>query len=371
MQNMLPLRVIIVSNQPTPYRREFFEALSARVQLRVFYLVPRERDRNWNVPLRPGEEVLSEAILPPGARLAARGGARLARRLRTLDADTLIIGGYDAAIPFAVSLAICRLRNWSFVLWSGTHGLSMARQSSLVRRVRRCYFRAPDGVATYSSRACTFAQHMGALHVAAIGNAHRDLRPYLPSRTLRPPSNRICKILYVGKVMGSKNLKTAETAITLFAEERNLHVEWHIAGRIMEPRLLTGQGYELVMHGPLEGPALGKLLAAADLLLHPSMSETWGLAIAEAMQCGLLVACDVRVGCVPDLAQDGETAIVGDMSTPEGVLAALSRFAGLTTHERDAILRRAVERAQAYNASAVAHRLATFMAELPTRRPRV
>ena len=51
--------------------------------------------------------------------------------------------------------------------------------------------------------------------------------------------------------------------------------------------------------------------AAADCLVLPSdFGETWGLVVNEAMVCGLPAIVSDRVGCGPDLVQDGVTGAI-------------------------------------------------------------
>jgi glycosyltransferase involved in cell wall biosynthesis len=50
---------------------------------------------------------------------------------------------------------------------------------------------------------------------------------------------------------------------------------------------------------------------AADFLALPSdFGETWGLVVNEAMACGLPALVSDRVGCGPDLVEDGVTGAV-------------------------------------------------------------
>lgn len=50
-------------------------------------------------------------------------------------------------------------------------------------------------------------------------------------------------------------------------------------------------------------------LAGADLMIHPSIAESFGFAVLEGMRAGLpVVAC--RVGGIPEFAIDGKTAIL-------------------------------------------------------------
>ena len=53
-------------------------------------------------------------------------------------------------------------------------------------------------------------------------------------------------------------------------------------------------GGRVRMHGPLVGPRLEAAYAAADLLVHPSRAETYGMVLSEALARGLpVVASDV------------------------------------------------------------------------------
>jgi len=47
------------------------------------------------------------------------------------------------------------------------------------------------------------------------------------------------------------------------------------------------------------------LYQAADLFCLPSVSETWGLAVNEAMACSKAILVSDKVGCAVDLVKDG------------------------------------------------------------------
>jgi len=58
------------------------------------------------------------------------------------------------------------------------------------------------------------------------------------------------------------------------------------------------------------------IYAAADLLVLPSSSETWGLVVNEAMACSTPAIVSDMVGCAPDLIEEGQTGYqypVGDI----------------------------------------------------------
>src|SRR5207244_10302549 len=69
--------------------------------------------------------------------------------------------------------------------------------------------------------------------------------------------------------------------------------------------------------GFLDQAALGRAYAAADCLVLPSRSETWGLVVNEALATGLPAIVSRGVGCAPDLVRSpkvGRVYPVGDVS---------------------------------------------------------
>ena len=68
--------------------------------------------------------------------------------------------------------------------------------------------------------------------------------------------------------------------------------------------------------------ALPAIYAAADALILPSRSETFGVVVLEAMHAGLPVVVSDRVGCAEDLVSDGVTGF----RFPSGNAAALAEL---------------------------------------------
>jgi glycosyltransferase involved in cell wall biosynthesis len=78
------------------------------------------------------------------------------------------------------------------------------------------------------------------------------------------------------------------------------------------------------------------LYAAADLLVLPSVgpSETWGLAINEAMCLGTAVLVSDQVGCQLDLVTEGETGYVCSAGELQSLKAGLGRALGDDSERR-------------------------------------
>jgi glycosyltransferase involved in cell wall biosynthesis len=65
--------------------------------------------------------------------------------------------------------------------------------------------------------------------------------------------------------------------------------------------------------------------AAADLLVLPSESETWGLVANEALACGVPILVSDACGCSADLA-DGTVGLSYPTACAEPLAAAMRRF---------------------------------------------
>jgi glycosyltransferase involved in cell wall biosynthesis len=80
--------------------------------------------------------------------------------------------------------------------------------------------------------------------------------------------------------------------------------------------------------GFLNQSELPAAYVAADVMVLPSESETWGLAVNEAMACGLPAIVADAVGCAPDLIEEGKTGFtfsVGDSADLAERLERLTR----------------------------------------------
>jgi glycosyltransferase involved in cell wall biosynthesis len=79
----------------------------------------------------------------------------------------------------------------------------------------------------------------------------------------------------------------------------------------------------LVQLGFCNQSRMPAVYAAADVLVLPSSSETWGLVANEALACGTPIVVSDSCGCAPDLAADGSVGRVaptGDASALAGAV---------------------------------------------------
>jgi glycosyltransferase involved in cell wall biosynthesis len=112
-----------------------------------------------------------------------------------------------------------------------------------------------------------------------------------------------------------------------------------------------------------------RILAAADVLVLPSASDTWGLVVNEAMAVGTPCVVSDAVGCAPDLVQPGRTGEVFPSGDIPSLVEALGRIRGLTGEDR-LLSPKVQERARLSSLEAAAGGIATLAAAVAGDGPR-
>ena len=139
-------------------------------------------------------------------------------------------------------------------------------------------------------------------------------------------TNHQLLILFAGKLEHRKN---PLLLLEAFAQLQNSNVHLLFAGNgILENTLkartqelnLTTQVHFLNFQNQTQMPALYQ---TCDLFCLPSESETWGLAVNEAMACGKAVLVSDQVGCAVDLVKPNVNGDIFESGNLENLLQKL------------------------------------------------
>jgi glycosyltransferase involved in cell wall biosynthesis/predicted metal-dependent phosphoesterase TrpH len=153
-----------------------------------------------------------------------------------------------------------------------------------------------------------------------------DLERFSPAvgeRELRP--DRIV-ILYIGRLSREKGIDLLADAF-LLARERDRRLHLLVAGGGPEEEHLRRRlGEAATFLGWVEHEPLGGVYAGADVLLFPSVTDTFGQVILEAQASGLPVLA-VDAGASAELIEDGRTGCLApaDPTALAQALCALAR----------------------------------------------
>lgn len=183
-------------------------------------------------------------------------------------------------------------------------------------------------------------------------------------------------LLFVGRVQPLKGLTVAVGALAELPDHRaRLVVVGGPSGpdgpaELARARQLTqelGVADRIVFVPPRPHHLLSTYYRAADVVLVPSRSESFGLVALEAAACGVpVVASDV--GGLRTVVRDGRTGVLVDSRDPSSFAAAAAELLG--DPERMALMgKAAVEDARRYAWATTAGRLRRLYDDLRVRKP--
>ncbi len=81
----------------------------------------------------------------------------------------------------------------------------------------------------------------------------------------------------------------------------------------------------VVLKGSVRHSELPEILEEASLMVHPSLEESFGNTLLEAMACGIPVIAGKYSGAVPFVLDGGNTGCLCDVSNPNEIAAAIER----------------------------------------------
>lgn len=215
--------------------------------------------------------------------------------------------------------------------------------------------RTPDGLAAYRSMLERAHVHLTVSRAQArdlrrrvpdlrdkvdvIGNPVDDAR-FVP---VPAPDGPLLRWVYVGNLVERKNVRTVLEALAVADPRARLTLVGDGPQRdelgALADRL--GVAGRVTWHGPARPDELPGLLAAADVLVHLSDYETFGLTVVEAAMAGLPVVVTRSAGppeTLSDAAEQGLVAFVRVRPSPHEVVAAVTALgARAATCDRAAV----------------------------------
>lgn len=317
-------RLVVITEIIAPYRIPVFNALAQApdLDLQVIFLAENDPElRKWLVykdELQFPYRVLSSwrASLASVKVLLNWG---MARTLRKATPDAIICGGYNDPSDW-VAWSWARRRAIPFFSWVESN-LNDQRSSGAVRlSLKRRYLRGCSGVIVPGKASATYVEKLGvqksriftapnavdnelyargAAQIRADAGNHR--------RALGLPGRYF---LFVGRLVREKgvfdlieaygNLQAGvrEQVGLVLVGDGAARSDLEIQAQAISPGQVIFRGFQ-------QRDQLVADYALAETFVFPTHSDTWGLAVNEAMVCGLPVIVTAVSGCVPDLVQPG------------------------------------------------------------------
>ncbi|MDA3912875.1 glycosyltransferase family 1 protein [Oleiagrimonas sp.] len=326
------------------------EGLRARGH-RVTLVRPRQA-ADAGVPDADGTVRVASAAIPgyPALRFGLPAGRRLTRAWREDRPDALYVATEgplgSSALRYAARLGIPATTGFHtrFDTYASHYGLGWL--TPLVRSYLRRFHRRAVATLVPTDALARELRGLGVEHARVLHRAV-DTQWFHPGRrdqALRSQwgaAPHAPVMLYVGRIAEEKNLPLAVRAFYAMRKRcPELRYVW--VGDGPARHAVESAHPEFIFTGMLHGEALARHYASADMFVFPSLSETFGNVILEALASGLpTVAFDC--GAAHECLRDGYNGIGVAPGDERGFVAACVRlmrdphFAVLRQGARDSV----------------------------------
>jgi glycosyltransferase involved in cell wall biosynthesis len=144
-------------------------------------------------------------------------------------------------------------------------------------------------------------------------------------------------VLFVGKLIALKEIPTIVDALARLVRTGKtvrlvLVGSGPLAGELAA--MANARSLPVTFVGFVNQARMPEVYAAADIVVLPSSSETWGLVVNEAFACGVPAVVSDRVGCGPDMIDDGTTGSIVPVGDVERLAEAIGHWTDTRSTER-------------------------------------
>jgi glycosyltransferase involved in cell wall biosynthesis len=341
-------KLAIITTHPIQYYAPVFQLLSERgnIALKVFYTWGRDAQHkydpgfgkpiNWDIPLLNGYsyEWLENTAKQPGSHhFDGIVNPDIITRIEAYEPDAILVFGW----AYQGHLKALRYFKGKIpVLFRGDSVL-LKRNNLLIKTLRylrlRWIYQYIDHafyVGTNNKRyflkyglkedQLTFAPH------AVDNERFMQPEPTIDIKRELGIADEYIVILFAGKLEIVKSPLLLLTAF-LKLKQSNTHLIFAGDGEL-EPELKRVAGAAKNVHflGFKNQAVMPAIYQACNLFCLPSLSETWGLAVNEAMACGKAILVSNKVGCAVDLVKPNENGIIFKSEDADDLLLSLKKL---------------------------------------------
>lgn len=295
------LRVLVVSNIPTPYQTDFLSELAKHCALKATFLWARETNRDWTLTMPEWMSVIEHTD-------NATSKQKFRAILDELKPDVVIVGGYR--LPLANWLKLYCLKHRAQYFYWMEKPLPTSGWRILARKIMWALtLPFANGVIGIGSEAVAaygpFARRTFNMPYS-INAARYAKRAHEPSFPLR--------FFFVGQFIRRKG--TAEL-IQAFASLPPEKVILSLAGSGEQKALVDAaiaKHTNIKLLGFMEPDALAAEFSKHDVFILPSRHDGWAVVVAEAMAAGLPVISTMHTGAFVDLVANQDCGRVCEVT---------------------------------------------------------
>jgi hypothetical protein len=312
-------RLVFLTNFIPPYIKPVLETLARRHgQLRVLLSTPMEANRSWQLDWGGLDVVVQKTVTIAGKWRHPRGFSEATEvhfpydtvaQLKKYSPEAVISTemGFRtiAAILYTKLHHQAKVIVWTEVNESTEHGRGTTR-----KLIRRWIAKQAHGFLALGTNGARYVENLGVDRKRIFKLLYAtDVKRFEAAKPERG-ADTAKRLLYVGQIIERKGLTQFLAALSRWAENHSEEsVELLIAGN--GPLWLALEAIKLPDNlrcsflGNVSYEELPALYARAGIFIFPTLADTWGVVVNEAMAAGLPVLGSVYSQAVQEMVADG------------------------------------------------------------------
>lgn len=308
-------KILMIFSYPAPYRTEIIESIIAKYDADIFFLKHVGDDRNSDWFSKGNYIFLDDTD-------GVNKYKRCVKRLK----DYRLVVFYEFSFKEAVKLLLkCRLKKIPYIL--NCDGVMLFKHGNFIKdAIKRiiikgatAYFASGEHAKNYfikygAKEEKIYLHNFTALHKNDILNepVSQDEKKRLREKLSLPLNVKIC--IAVGRYIP---LKRYDTLLRLWKVMPQENILLLIGGgpekELYETIIRQENLSNVILQDFHPFDELLEYYRAADLFVHPTSYDVWGLVINEAMACGLpVIATDTCVAGL-ELIKNGENGFISHL----------------------------------------------------------
>ena len=320
------MKVLFLTNIPSPYRVDFFHELAKYCDLTVLYemVSAADRDEAW---VRADKEngTYQVVFLNPVLKQSSSAWCPSVKRyLKKGVYDVIIVGGYST--PTGISAICCLNRRKIPYLINCDGGFAPKKENQLKHSIKKYLLSGASGWLSSGKLADQYLIHYGAKEEQIFHYPFTSLWEHeiLSNPLSKEEKNRYKQelgigqgkmILAVGQFIPRKGF---DILLQAAAQLETKCVIYIVGGQVNEEYQQLLERYQLnnvFFLSFMLGEQLKKYYYASDIFALPTREDIWGLVINEAMAAGLPVVTTDKCAAGVELLEPENLVLAGDAVT--------------------------------------------------------
>ena len=337
---MLPLRVVLLTNLIAPYTLPVWRELSRSVgSVHFLFSTAMHADRGW-VPNCDGLNVRIQRSLSTIMRRQQAAGFTddvpvdfpydTLLWLRRLQPDVVISAQLGFRTLQAVFHRLCINRKSRLVIWADLSEHTERGIGRFRTAIRRFLLHAADAVLVNGSSGARYVGQLGVSSKRIIQAPYTTDMTSFESIPLTRELSAVRRFLYVGQLIPRKGLETFLNSLSRWVAthpKQSCEI-WFVGDGPLRNSLEQfplPPSISRKFFGKVPYTELSKYFAEAGVLVLPTLEDTWALVVNEALASGLPVLGSLYSQAVNELVRDNVNGWIFRPDNPESAQDALSR----------------------------------------------